>query len=259
MTSRTFQQMIFSGVKPQPLKNVVIGSAAIIRIQCGSKKLLWQDSYVSIDKTRLLLCHHRQQLTFENIPENNRFYARFLSLLISPLPEQLELSRSRPSPDPWLTLTPTLKLTLDFLQEVAGDDDYTTMTQTFYLQALYQQLAEEGVLHHMFPNQNRSLSEQLYDLFAAAPHSAHSLESVCEKLCLSRATLIRRLKSENTCFRKLLVDVRMGQALNLMQTGETDIMQLALSCGYSCPQRFSQRFRNQFGMTLKSYLASLPS
>ena len=86
-------------------------------------------------------------------------------------------------------------------------------TQQFWLQGLYQQLAEKGVLHRLFASANVSFSQKLTHYLSHSPDEKHPLESVAERFAMSRATLIRKLKLEGMQYREVLAEVRLSHAL----------------------------------------------
>lgn len=53
-------------------------------------------------------------------------------------------------------------------------------------------------------------------------------------LAVSEPTLRRHLAHEGTTFSALLADVRMGQALTLLQASDLSVNRIALDVGYSC-------------------------
>ena len=91
------------------------------------------------------------------------------------------------------------------------------------------------------------------------PNANHTIESVCDHFGLSKSTLMRRLKDENTQFRDVLAELRMGYALSLLQTKPYSQIELAHLCGYKSEARFAQRFQHQFGLSLKQYQKTFES
>lgn len=75
------------------------------------------------------------------------------------------------------------------------------------------------------------------------PSGKHALGKVAQRFAMSRATLIRKLKREGTQFREVLTKVRLAHALYLIQSGYSNVAQLALARGYLSEGRFSQRLR----------------
>ena len=76
---------------------------------------------------------------------------------------------------------------------------------------------------------------------------------------LSKSTLIRRLREESTQFREILAELRMGYALTLLQQQHYIQLDLAQLCGYQSETRFAQRFKKQFGLSLKEYQNTIAS
>ncbi|WP_225971702.1 helix-turn-helix domain-containing protein [Paraphotobacterium marinum] len=98
---------------------------------------------------------------------------------------------------------------------------------------------------------------KLTQYFNDAPKANHIIASVCDNFVLSKSTLMRRLKYENTQFRDVLAELRMGYVLSLLQTKPYSHIELAHLCGYKSEARFAQRFQHQFGLSLKQYKKKL--
>lgn len=97
--------------------------------------------------------------------------------------------------------------------------------------------------HEAYP-----LSERVLALLAAAPAHDWRSSELASRLAMSEATLRRRLAREGRNFQGLLDDVRLGQALALLQAGELSVAEAGARCGFSSPSRFAARFRERFGL-----------
>jgi AraC-like DNA-binding protein len=97
------------------------------------------------------------------------------------------------------------------------------------------------------------VAERVRLLLATAPARPWRAEDVAASLAMSAATLRRRLAAEGSGFREVLEEVRLAQALSLVQGGRQPLKQVAMACGYRSPSRFAARFRQRFG-TLPSEL-----
>lgn len=107
-------------------------------------------------------------------------------------------------------------------------------------------LAEDGLrLPALAPP---SFAEQVRSLIEAAPDRDWKAEDVAACLATSEPTLRRRLRAEGLTFLAILTDVRMTQALALLQSTHWSIAAIALSVGYESPSRFAGRFRDRFGL-----------
>lgn len=93
-----------------------------------------------------------------------------------------------------------------------------------------------------------SFAGQVRDLLQGAPDRDWKAEDVAACLAVSEPTLRRRLRAEGLTFLAILTDVRMTQALSLLQSTHWSIAAIALSVGYESPSRFAGRFRDRFGL-----------
>ncbi|MCE0555924.1 helix-turn-helix domain-containing protein [Motilimonas sp. E26] len=93
-------------------------------------------------------------------------------------------------------------------------------------------------------------SDKVSQLFSLDPAFDWSVANVSARLNLSETTLSRRLKEEQTSFRQLLVDARLGHGLHLLQSGieKRPIAFVSELCGYQSASTFSAKFKQRFGM-----------
>ena len=253
-----YQVSTFRAEQLQVLRNVKIHSPSVIQITSGSKRLYWRESSVVLTSEVLLLCEASSALTFENMPHKGRFFSRMFSFFCTPEPDMLQLSaaRSAGEKNPTHRLDSALSETLNALFALA-QHPISADVQRHWLMGFYQQLAEQGALHRLFPQHQTSFSQKLSHYLARSPSDEHTLEGVAEQFAMSRATLIRKLKQEGTQYRDVLVDVRLNFALELMQKGHDNVAIVAQSCGYQSEGRFSQRFKSRFGLTPKDYMKTV--
>ncbi|MDQ2165990.1 helix-turn-helix transcriptional regulator [Vibrio anguillarum] len=258
MMNHQYQVTTFRAAQQQRLRNVRIHSPSLIQIQSGSKKLFHKEEAINLSSTSLLLCEASASLSFENLPEHGYFSSRLFSFTYRPTEAMLALSASHDRPVMWpvISTSPSLKSSLNAL--ASFDLSLISQeTQAYLLMVLYQQLAEQGVLHWLFESNSLPFEQKLRNYLAQLPEEEHPLERVATHFAMSRATLIRRLKQHGTRYREVLAEVRVNHALNLMQSGQRNIAILAQCCGYQSEQRFNQRFRSQFGLSPKAYLQTL--
>jgi len=72
---------------------------------------------------------------------------------------------------------------------------------------------------------------------------------VAAALCVSEATMRRRLAAESTSFSRVLGDIRLSHGLELLQMTQRPITEIALACGYATPSHFSVAFRKRFDLS----------
>jgi len=255
-----YQVTVFRAEQLQKLRNVRILSPSIIQIITGSKRIFWKDSAAELTHSELLLCKASASLSFENIPQKGRFLSRVFSFHFQSNQAMLELSEKNPNASDLPTVGADRSLQ-DSLNALFTFDrqSMSETTQQFWLQGLYQQLAEKGVLHRLFSSSNVSFSQKLSHYLSHSPDEKHSLEDVAERFAMSRATLICKLKLEGMQYREVLAEVRLSHALYLMQNGQQNVTMLAQSCGYQFEGHFSQRFKGKFGLSPSEYIKTVTS
>ncbi|MDW6001300.1 helix-turn-helix transcriptional regulator [Vibrio mangrovi] len=257
MASTAFTVHHYRGCYAQHLRNVSILTPSLIWVRSGKKCCHYQGKQIDIQGKRLLLTRAHEKLTFVNIPESHSFSSIQFCFLLPPEQTMLAFSHSHADHTlPYLDLTPPLQETLSVLSTLSAKD-FSQESQKYWLYALYQQLAEIGKLHILFPDTPCSLAQQVSEYLQQQPDKPHQIEQICPHLGMSKSTLIRRLKAENTAFREILLNVRLNHAVGLMQEGATNQLDIALACGYQSQERFSQQFSKTFGLSPRQYLNTL--
>jgi AraC-like DNA-binding protein len=93
------------------------------------------------------------------------------------------------------------------------------------------------------------LGPHIHSLLSASLPNDQSARELGEQLGLSEKTLQRRLKNEDTSIQEIKDQVKLGLGLFLIQGSRQSIAQIALQCGYSSQSRFSERFKQRFGIS----------
>ena len=245
------------GVQTQRLRNVAILTPSLFKIRSGRKRLFWQDDVLEFEASTLLLTKAGQQLTFENEPTKARFLSVQMSFLLPPPEAMIQLSTAVDGEwSPRFKPSRALMESLDFLLGL-DIDGLSETAQAYWINGFYQQMAEVGKLHLLFDGHSVPFAQKVTELMQQAQWQDYQLDQVAAHFSMSRATLIRRLKEENTQFRTLLTRVRMNHAISLMQQGYDQQIDIAVRCGYQSQERFSQRFYKSFGVTPSQYIRTL--
>ena len=71
---------------------------------------------------------------------------------------------------------------------------------------------------------------------------------MASRMGTTERSLRRSLALENTSFRRILQDSRLHAALGLLQQSDLAVGEVGLRCGYESPSKFSERFRERFGL-----------
>lgn len=85
------------------------------------------------------------------------------------------------------------------------------------------------------------------------PRGATHIDQVAEDLHLSRRTLQRQLSEAQTCFLRLIDEVRSEQALRLLDQGELSTEEIAYRVGFSDARGFRLAFRRWMDLSPEQY------
>ncbi|MBI2511921.1 MAG: helix-turn-helix transcriptional regulator [Opitutae bacterium] len=124
------------------------------------------------------------------------------------------------------------------------------------LQEVVLALAELGL--RFDPSRLNRISTRVRRLVGSDAPRRWRVDAVARQLGMSEATLRRRLEREDTSFRRVLQEVRMGRALVLLQSSELPVVQVALEVGYDSVSQFSARFRRHFGQSPRQLRGPAP-
>ena len=255
MNKQLVRTVNYKGKRNQPLTNVFIHAPTIIWVEQGYKKLWWHEQSFEFNRSNWLLVPAGQYLTFVNAPEQQQFYSR--ALVLSQQPPQEWTINDVPTKlsSPQIKTTPSLEYCFNLISDMANHG-LTQETQQQFLFGLYAELNKTGALAKLFPSMQQQVRDKLANYLSSAPGDEHKIEVAAAHLAMSRATLTRKLTAEGTSFRSVLTEIRMTHALSLLQNHFTQL-DAALACGYQSEARFTQRFKQQFGLTPRQYQLTL--
>ena len=92
-----------------------------------------------------------------------------------------------------------------------------------------------------------NLAEQVEGVVYSDPAHAWQVEEVANLTGMGASTLRRRLKTEGTSFRKVLLSARMATAANLLQSSGYSVTQASQASGYASRSHFARRVRGAHG------------
>lgn len=216
---------------------------AVVLVRNGRKVARCESYEISIEPGQIGVIPARVAFRIENQPAQGRYIASALLLDDT----QFEQT-SFPDGNPMRTSRDD-RLVRAFERAATALDDPLTPSAIaeHSVRETLLWLAEEGI--GFGPRRGLGFVDKLRTKLAAEPDTPWRSIEAARAMAVSEATMRRRLAKEGKTFGDLLADVRMTQALGLLQTTELSINRIALDVGYSCPSRFARRFRARFGIT----------
>lgn len=141
---------------------------------------------------------------------------------------------------------------------VAHDRQFSSgATQTRHrLAEILLTLAHRGMAGNILFSQQSGLRERIKHLIGLNPGHEWRMPEITQKLAMSESTLRRQLRAENTSFRELLEDTRLGRGIELVMMTDMPVGQIAFECGYQSQSRFSERFRLRFSLSPTEFRAT---
>ncbi len=235
----------YTSIKEQHLLNVPLIKPTIIFILNGQKELGRNPNFVC-QAGDFVFFADSFGIDMRNIPENKEYFALLIEFEYQDF-DKLEIKRESKSKHLVGNIDNTLYLTLQqFIQwSLLAPASMWSLRRKELLLTLYHLGYKEVASMAGKP----SLTHKVHGIIREHIAEDVSTESVCHLLGMSESTLRRKLKLEDTNFQNLKDDVTLGQGLHYLQSTSYPIGYIAAECGYQSQSRFTQRFKQKFGLT----------
>jgi AraC-like DNA-binding protein len=235
----------FASQQVQQLRQVPFADTCLMLILNGEKQLHQSDTR-AFGAGQCLLIPAGTELTFTNQPAADGYLA-----WVIPLPaEALEDIAPGPVERDYRTfVADDLLLTL-LCQWLQLPADFRLQPESLRLRRaeIVRHLQQSGFSATLRAGLLRQWSNRVRRLLASDLSRDWQVAEVCLQMAVSESTLRRKLDDEGTRFRDLLSELRLSHGLNLLQVSQQSIQQIADACGYRSASRFSERFRQRFGV-----------
>lgn len=110
-------------------------------------------------------------------------------------------------------------------------------------------LAQAGLAGNILVSRNPSWRQRIGQTIGLDPARAWRCQDLCRMLGVSESAMRRHLRVERTSFRDLLEETRLMSSLGMVQETSLTICQVADAVGYRSQSRFTDRFKERFGVT----------
>ena len=236
---------VYTSVETQEILNVPFTKPTLICVLSG-KKEIGQDPKVECTAGNFIVFGDGFGVDMRNIPNNDTYFA----MLIEFEKQDFADFNSAHSKTARLfvgNIEQTMLLAL--LQFV----EWTRVTpQSLWHQRrreLLHLLVQLGYTQITSMASAPGLTQQIHDIIRRNLPDDITVESVGKSLGMSESTLRRKLNSEGTHFQSLKNDIVLGKGLHLLQSTDKSIHFIAMECGYQSQSRFTERFKQTFGLT----------
>ncbi len=247
---------VFHCFQPQSLREIPILQPFLILVIKGQKRMVVNQQEYCIAAGEFVLFPENSVVLMENHPVEKQqvFLSIGLSFSLEVVQqfhqtytdqkEHWDLSARWKAPAPE-NIIQALSQWFEFCQHNAVD---VMVAQHRHVEFLLL-LAQAGMVGHLIQEDRPSWKQKVTEVLAADLAYAWKIRHVCRQLAMSESSLRRRLQQENTSFRCILEDIRLTSALGLLQETYWPISRIADSVGYQSQARFSERFKQRFGIS----------
>ncbi|AZZ91230.1 helix-turn-helix domain-containing protein [Hahella sp. KA22] len=236
---------VYRCLQPQNLHGVPFIDPCLIIVLRGVKVLSLQPE-LACRSGEFILAPAGIELQFMNLPEGE-----YIAVVIGFCASDLEAIPVSASPDRDGAAIAKVDRTLaEFLNQwINWIDVSPPELWALRRKELAHLLYAKGYGSLLKSRSGASWRRKVSEILMQEPAKDWSLLEISRSLAVSESTLRRRLQSENAGFRDLLESVRLGMGLHLAQTTLLPIAHIADQCGYQSQSRFTERFKQRFGMT----------
>jgi AraC-like DNA-binding protein len=236
---------VYSSVKEQRILNVQIIKPLLICVLNGRKRLGSQGE-IDCPTGSFIVLSNRPGIEMRNIPCDSEYFALLLEFEYEDF-ECLPTSQGKAAPFIQAEIGAALRQTLQQLVEWSAfaPPAMWAMRRREILQLLYH-LGHEQIGAVVQPP---SLSHKVHGIISADLASELSAGALASQLAVSEATLRRKLAAEGASIQAIKDKARLSLGLHLVQTTFEPIGRVAERCGFQSQSRFTEKFRQFFGIT----------
>lgn len=236
---------IYSAYQEQRIKNVPIAKPLLIVILKGVKEL-GSRSDIECFSGSFIFLSNSSSIDMRNIPNQEEYYALLIDFEFE---DFNELPKTSGNPKNYVQgqLNPLLESALH--QFIDFSSIAPSSAFKFRKRELLELIYYSGYTDISNMNKNISLTEKVQSLISDHLSTELTVEFIASQLFMSSSTLRRKLKNEGNSIQDIRNRVRLGYGLHLIQTSNTSIGDIAFQCGYQSQSRFTEQFKNLFGLT----------
>jgi len=236
---------LYCASSEQNLQNVAFIKPILIFIMNGSKKIRLTETILCNSNEFVFLSDHKLT-TVRNIPQQDEYTAFILEF----------------EHDDFVGIPAAPKNDISYIQGKVSVELREELEQFVKISAwasasiLTHRRREILILLHCLGYKNIAalgkqffLSNKIHDLFIQNEFQNMTVQKICDVLFMSESTLRRKLRQENQSIKEVKANAQLGYGLHLLQTTQFSIQNIAEQCGYQTHSRFTENFKNRFGLT----------
>jgi AraC-like DNA-binding protein len=236
---------VYSSVREQRLVNVQIIKPLLICVLDGRKKL-GSEGEIDCPAGSFIILSNRPGIEMRNIPSGSEYFALLIEFEYKDF-DCLPPRQGRTEPFIQGAISPAFRQTL--LQFVEWSAFAPQAMWPVRRRELLQFLYHSGYVQLSAVNEPPSLSHKVHGIICADLANDVNADVLASRLAVSEATLRRKLAAEGTSIQAIKDKARLSLGLHLVQTTFDPIGRVAERCGFQSQSRFTDKFKQFFGVT----------
>jgi AraC-like DNA-binding protein len=236
---------VYSSMKEQRISNVPVLKPLLICVLAGLKQL-GRSNKVECPSGNFVFLSNSPNVDMRNIPDEEEYFAVLIEFDYSDF-DQFKHKPSACKKYFQGEINSTLEKALQ--QYIEWSVFAPSETLHFRKRELLQLIYLSGYEDVAAIAEPPSLSHQVYDIMNDNISGGWGVERLAAHLTMSESTLRRKLKAEGTSIQAIRNRTKLGHGLHLVQTTMEHIGRISERCGYQSQSRFTDQFKQQFGMT----------
>lgn len=248
-TNKPLPFSVYSSAKIQHLVNVPMIKPLLILVLSGSKEL-GDNSEIACPSGTFIFLSNSPQITLRNVPANEEYFAILIEFDYADFDGLARnLARKTTKTESYFQGQINTVLEQTLLQFIEWSAFSPQALWPIRRQEILQLLFHLGYEQVGAIMESPLLSHKLHGIISA--HIADDLDAtgLASMMAMSESTLRRKLNAEGTSLQQIKDRARLGYGLHLIQTTDDPIGRIAEVCGYQSQSRFTDRFKQHFGMT----------
>ena len=243
--------------QPHVLRQVPIFVTTLCRVRQGEKLLRWDEREMRASPQQLILMPAGLELGITNVPcvqghyiaDAVSFPTELLRSFSARYGKAINTQTSRAqSAELCVALDRDTSQAWENLLACIAANAPDTL-RAHYAEGVLLALGLAGQAGPLLIDRHDPLSARVEQMLIVNPAKSWAVADVAQRLNLGASTLRRQLADEGGSFSKILEQVRLGMALQWLQTTARPIGEIAAASGYASASRFAVRFRKHYGLS----------
>lgn len=236
---------VYTSVEEQNIFNVPVNRPLLIFVLSGCKKL-GKRNKVTCPAGNFIFLSNNPNIDMRNIPDDEEYFAILIEFDYTDFDclESKKMKAEKYFQGPInAVLENTLKQFIEW-SDFAPSDLWASRRQEILQLLLYSGFEQVRAIM-----ESPTLSHKLYAIISSNIGSNLDAATLSSKLAMSESTLRRKLNAEGTSLQTIKDRAKLGHGLHLVQTSLDPIGLIAEQCGYQSQSRFTDKFKQLFGIT----------